>query len=237
MSMNNKKEAPQYLQLNRGGALARMGILRMLAAQTTARDSHMPPSLPLADWRAARQWTFVNWSAAYGALSQGYDMIHAERRTVWYCHTGEQFRNERDAHEFRSHVTHTGWYCDDDCSSLAIGIVARLTHGRFIAGLRLTDTNERTYLGTIYTDELTAAIAADRHAELYAEDEKEHSEKYREAESLKDEIADKSKDVARMFALRNTSGFDDAACYRELEDGIEELRNLRDDLATNYKGF
>lgn len=228
----NRTHAPQYLQLNKGGAYARLAILRMLAAQTTAPGANMPPSLILADWRAARRYGFGDWAAAHGMLSQRID----NGTPNWYTQSGEQFRNERDAHEVAPRaIVHKGWCADSDCDEAVIGIVARLSHGRFIAGYRQTMNDERVYFGTVYTDERDAAIAGDRAAELVAESEREYADRSCEADNIRADIEVSLERLSECYELRNHPRFKRRRA--EVSMLVESIRTKRDDLANNYSEF
>ncbi len=220
---------PQYLRLNKGGAYARLGILRGIVA--IANASHKPPSLIPATWREARRYGFGNWRAAYCDMSQGLN----DNKPVWYAHTGEQFRDERDYREIVTSARHTGYYCDTEQSGLAIGIVGRLTHGRFIAGYRLTDNGERVYFGEVFTDEREAADMADEHARIIGEAELENAEQYREAQNLESETEAAFSRLRECLALRHK------ACMKYARDEVSALvrtiRNNRETLRTRYAGI
>jgi len=150
----------QAYQLHKGGTPSRMAILRMVAADSV-NNRNPATRLQSGDWRGARHWTLGNYAAAYcSGVNQGAGN--------WYSHGGEQFRNERDACEVLR-MRHTGWYTDSYQDGLAIGIVASLPHGRFIAGYRWTDNDERVYFDDVFTNEDDAAHMADEHARVFAE--------------------------------------------------------------------
>jgi hypothetical protein len=225
----NKFDAPQYLQLNKGGALARLNILKMKAS---AYNTNRPPSTQI-DWRKARDCGFNNCAAYFGALGQGFNTENAgtkrEKRTpIWYCHTGAQFRHECDAHEVEGvRMNHTGWYADPDGNNLYVAIVAQLTHGRYIAGYRSSDTGERVYFAKVFTGDdaqQDAAAHGDSEAERLAEKEYEYQERYQDAQALDSSINDQKHELRKMLALRHTDGFDDASSYRDIEEAIAELR-------------
>lgn len=151
----------QAYQLRKGGTPARMAILRMIAADSV-NNRNESTRLQAGDWREARWWTMKNYSAAYGSgINQG-------SVGQWYSHQGEQFRNERDAGDV-VRLRHTGWYTDSFQDDTVIGIVASLTHGRFIAGYRWTANDERVYFEEVFTNEDDAARMADEHARVFAE--------------------------------------------------------------------
>jgi hypothetical protein len=205
--------APKYLQLNKDGSRARLAILR--AKNPT-------------DWRAARSWGFHNWAAAYCMLSQGMN----DKKPIWYTHCGEYFRNEKDAGEV-CNLRHTGWYTDiDDCDT-AIGIVAQLPHGRFLAGYRWTSNDERVYFPEIFDDEKEAARAADGHAERFAEVSREDSEKHHAACKLESRIDDNERRLRECIALRHRMHY----ARGEARELIETIREQRETLKTKYRDF
>lgn len=165
-----------------------------------------------------RDYTLNTWRNAYGA-----GLHHGGGQ--WYTHGGEQFRDERDAHDILPRLPR-GWYTDADANETAVGIVARLPHGRFIAGYRWTSNGERVYFPEVFTDEDDAAGAADGHAERFAEDAREDDERFRamaDAEGHAEAVAD---DVAMAYQARNVS-----ARHREhCRDRIEELKAARDEV-------
>lgn len=73
-------------------------------------------------------------------------------------------------------LKHTGWFCDEFQDSKMRGIVARLPHGRFLAGWSMGEGMASEIDGQIYTDETEAGRAADSMAESAAETEREYQE-------------------------------------------------------------
>lgn len=223
-----QSKAPQYLQLNRGGALARMSVLRMAANE---HNRNRPPSLAI-DWRGARRYGFGTWAAAYCDLSQGANAGAA----IWYSHTGEHFRNEEFCDQYDdSPVKHRGWYSDADGTETMRGIVGLLSHGRFVAGYHSSGNDERVYFGAVYSDIDDAMRAADAHAEQYAEVWRDDSIKSAEAYRLQDDIETHMDRLRECLALRNNDCF--AKLRSEARDLIETIKAKRDDLKTNYSEF
>lgn len=220
-----RNDAPQYLQLNRGGSRARMSILRMAAIE---HNKPRPPSAAI-DWRGARAWNFTNWHDAYAALSQGLQ----DARPIWYAHTGEQFRNERDSHDIIERLPR-GWYTDSDAGETAIGIVASLPHGRFIAGYRWTSNDERVYFSEVFTDEREAARRADSHAERFADISREDDARFQAAQKIEDDITSALQRMRELFVLRNVECMEYAR--DELRSIIGEVREMRDTLRTDFAG-
>lgn len=178
-------EMPRYLRPH-FGAKARLAELRGLA---TAHK--------YASWRDARKWTLLNWHSAHATLSQG-------GAGEWYCHTGEQFRAECDAHELVRSLPR-GWFTDADCTDTAIGIVGRLPHGRFIAGYRWTSNDERVYFAQLYDDADEAARAADSHAERFAETARDYDELFQAMCSAEGHAESMEWDTRMAVEARNVS--------------------------------
>lgn len=226
-----------YLNLA-AGVRARMCVLKNAAAYTNAPDVLLPPSMRFADWRAARVETFATITPE---LSQGFNVEtrwawgkSTEVRTpVWTTFSGEQFRNEKYADDVEGGPDHRGWFADADCSQTVRGIVGRLTHDRFIAGYAMSETGERVYLARVFDRERDAAQAGDEEARKYAEEEKEHSERWQAAHDLAEEIKTRENRVSELFALRNNPRFRDAA-RSELADVCDELRTKRDELKNDF---
>jgi hypothetical protein len=166
-----KFDAPQYLQLNQGGSQARLSILRNHAAYTNAPDVNLPPSRRLPSWREARAYGFHDWASAYAALSQGL----GGNESVWYCFTGEQFRNPQWSDEI-VRLRHTGWFYDAEFQEPGMvyrGFVESLTHERFVAGYEDIEAGSRVYFGNVFTNQEQAAQMADEHARVAAQREQE----------------------------------------------------------------
>ena len=228
---------PNYLRLLKGGVYARMFALKNIVTESTA--GNRPPSHRVADWRAARVETFATLTAP---LDQGYNVTEqwalgkkSEKRTpVWYSHAGPQFRNECDAHEVQDmRMDHTGWFCDEDCDNMAIGIVGQLSHGRYVAGYRCTMNDERVYFGTVYTDAKEAATAGDEAARIYAEREQEYNARYNAAHRINDDIEEAKTDAARLIALRHHPKLG-ASARDSLECIFESIRDKRAELKNDY---
>lgn len=225
----------QAYQLRKGGTLARMAILRMIA-NDSVNNRNPDTRLTPGDWRKARHYTMKGYASAYGALVQGFN----DKTPVWYCATGTIFRNERYAHEVLK-LGHTGWYDNPegessrDGSGLVRCIVGMLTHGRFIAGYELGSSDERVYFDCVYSDEDSAARDADGYAETFAEKEREYQTIWREARDVEDENENAFKRLRECIALRNR------ACMDYIRDEIRELcetiRTNRERLSTEFADY
>lgn len=222
----------QAYQLRKGGTFARMAILRMIAADSV-RNFNPDTRLQPGDWRAARSWRLDTYSSAYShGLSQGMN----GRNPVWTTHGGEQFRNERDANKCveRYQANYGGWYTDSDCSETAIGIVAMLTHGRFIAGYRWTSNDERVYFGQVFDDESDAARMADEHARVFAESAREDSERFDKMTDAESEVELRVDELQEAIALRHRPKF---GGFDRVRRCIEYVREARDTLADATRDY
>lgn len=184
-----------------------------------------------ADWRKAREYTLNNWASAHAELSQGSN----GKKSVWYCHTGPQFRNEIYADQLEgSRIEHEGWYADDDCNEKVRGIVAKLSHGRYLAGYKLSDSGERVYFDQVFLDNEDASIHADHEAEKCAEIARDDSEKFHAALTLETKIEDSFARLRECLILRNY------ACMGHVRSEILRListiRESRERLSTEFAG-
>lgn len=204
--MNSQTHLNAY-RLTSGGAPARLAILRK--------------RLPSGDWKSARDYRIDTYACAFALLSPGKE----GDSPIWYSHAGGEFRGERDAHDVTS-LQHTGWFTDTEGSERAVGIVARLPHGRFLAGYRWTLNDEWVYFPEVFTDEAEAARAADSRAESFAEDAREDSERFDAMQDATDEVEHVEALLRKRIPGRNVS----SALRDEVRDLIEELRASRRDL-------
>lgn len=208
----------QAYQLRNGGTPARMAILRMIASDSV-NNRNPSTRLQPGDWRGARSWTLRSYADAY------LHGLHAAADGTWYTHGGAYFRNERDAGDV-VRLNHSGYYTDVHQDELAIGIVASLPHGRFIAGYRWTDNDERVWYPTVFDDEEDAARMADEHARIFAEAQFEDSEKWETARELESETEDLLTRLRECLALRHR------ACMAYVRDEARELlEKIRDNRA------
>lgn len=225
---------PQYLDLNKkGGAPARLAILRNMAAHTNAPDVNMPPSRRLADWRAARENTLLT---DMRELSQGFNTKYhgsqyEKRMPVWTTFSAvSPFRYEEFVDELDSvNIDHRGWFTDADCSTVLRGVVVDIGRGRFLAGYVSSDTGERVYFCKLFDCEKEAAWFADAEAKELAEEEQAYSERWQAAQSLHGDIEAMENDVAELFPMRHH-----ARARRELSAIIIVLRAKRATLANDY---
>lgn len=217
----------QAYQLRKGGTPARMAILRMIAADSVNnRNPHT--RLQPGGWRGARSYTLKSYADAY------VHGLYAGADGTWYTHGEGHFRNERDAGDV-VRLDHCGYYTDVHQDGLAIGIIASLPHGRFIAGYRWTDNDERVWYPAIHDDEDDAARMADEHARVFAEMAREDSEKAQEAARLQDATEDSLTRLRECLALRHRACM--AYVRDEIHEMLETIRNNRARLAGEFADY
>lgn len=215
----------QYLNFTlKGGTPARLAILRGIAANMAVCMPAMPPSLVHADWRAVRK----NTPVSHDALSPGFN----DKTPIWYTHGEPGLRGQRYADEI-VRLRHTGWFCDAHNEEKARGVVALLTHGRFIAGYEGSE-GETVYFGHVHTDENDAAHMADEHARVHAEQAKEYSERWTDARELLDSIEVQREEIGRLCALRNHPRFGNAQLREDIGTHIRELRKMVERMGRDF---
>jgi ribosomal protein L39E len=196
------------------GAKARLAMFK--------QEAMLPKWVRPMTWRNVRFATLKSHT--------GLDEGSNRNKPIWASYHGEQFRGEKDCHDVLERSRHKGWYSDVDCDETAIGIIARLTHGRIIAGYRWTANDERVYFPEIFDDENDAAHMADEHARVFAEDQQSYDVKFHEMCELESTIEGELTRLRECIALRHK------ACMEYVRDEITELvesiRDNREKLAT-----
>lgn len=216
-------------------APCRLAMMRADFATHAKRYPHCPEHAKPRGWRAVRAYGLGTWAAAFATLSAG----RQDGAPVWYSHAGPEFRGERFADECEGGPKHKGWFTQADgttCkdgSGLARGIVARLPHGRFLAGYHWGDNEERVYFPEVHADECDAARAADAHAECFAESARDYSERFDAMQDAEIAADDAAQELSRAFALRHhpAGGMD------ECREALQALRDAREALASATRAY
>lgn len=199
-------------------APARLAMMRADYTAHSTKYPHCPQSAKPANWRAVRSWGFHNWEGAFGTLDAGMQ----GKTPIWYTHAGPEFRDERRADEIIRSLPR-GWYTDCEGSATAIGIVARLSHGRFIAGYLWTSNDERVYYPDVFIDEKDAAHAADSHAEVFADNARDDSERFNAMRDAENDLETAVSDLADSRALRRMGRRNTADVSRAIA-GVRKAR-------------
>ena len=219
-------ETMRYFDLTKP-APARLAMLRAAFAGHAKKYPHCPEHAKPKSWRDIRRATYKNVAAYCGTLTQGFNGTDKYKTPVWYCHTGEQFRDERFCDDV-ARIEHTGWFTETEGREKARGIVGRLPHNRYIAGYHWSSNGERVYFAEVFTDENDAARMADEHARIFAESAREDSERFNAMQDAESEAEEKEQEFKLAFMARHVS-----ADHAELaRDALEELRSARDVLAS-----
>lgn len=205
-------------------------------------------------WVRPMSWRDVRFATlrSESGLSAGFNDNERGRVPVWYTQSGAAFP-ERFADEV-ARFDHEGWFTDgDEASETARGIVARLPHGRFLAGYLMSMNGERVYFAELFDDESDAARMADKHARVIGEDESDHARRWREAQSVQDDADECVARIAKMRAchsdaiaareaLRRESAYMRGDRFsaraetlrRNVAATISQLRELRERLASEF---
>lgn len=153
------------------GAPARLALFRREASQ--------------GKWARPMTWREVRFAKLNSAPDSWNGTNGAS--AVWYSFGALPFRSINYCDDVLRSIDHRGWFTDGE-SETARGIVARLPHGRFLAGYELSMNGEQVVYGELFDDEADAARMADEHARVIAEQESEYSERSRAALDLDDKI-------------------------------------------------
>lgn len=181
------------------------------------------------DWRKAR---YTSFKSSSDDLSAGFN--NNGKTPVYYAFR-QYFPRETYCDKVEgTRIGHTGWYCDEYGQETARGIVVFLPHGKFLHGYELTDSQERVYFLGIRDNPINAAFDADWEAKNIAERIREADQKYREAQSLSDEIDEFTTRLKECLALRNHACF--KASRLEAFQTIEKIRKAKSILKTDYAG-
>lgn len=216
-------------------APVRLAMMRADFAAHPAKYPHCPESSKPKTWRDVRGWKLNTWQGAFATLSQGFSGTGRARSPVWYAHTDTgHFRRVRDAHEVVRGTRHKGWFTDSHGSEIATGIIASISHGRFIAGYRWDSNGEHVYFPEVFTDETDAAQMADEHARIFADSARENSERFGAAQQIESDISDALQRLRECIALRHIKCMEYARS--EARDLIESIREMRETLRTEYAG-
>ena len=137
-------------------------------------------------------------------------------------------------------VRHKGWFTNadgetfTDGSGKSRGAVVRLPPapgfpcGRFLAGYWWGDNGESVIWPELYKGETEAALAADYHAEAFAESAREDSGRFDAMCEAEHDTEEKEQAFKLAFMARHVS-----ADHAELaRDALDDLRSARDVLAS-----
>lgn len=225
--------AAEYLDLKTPARL-RLNMLRFNLQRLKVVNPHTDAD----SWRRVR---YANLrSGGSGAdLDAGINTERGTEYPVWYTFANDGGMERVDAvhdvmRKLDRRFDHTGWYADPDGDNTYVGHVAKLPHGRYLAGYLMKDNGEWVWFQKLYDDLEEAARAADGHAEYSAEEERKYQTRWREARDIEDEIEEHEKEAKKCYALRHHPRLGEEA-RGELADLFEKVRNKRQRLADDYK--
>lgn len=208
----------------RHGAKHRLQALRADAAKLAAnphRNMHVAAN---PNWRIVR---YRKFSDKYPRACMG--RIGPDAVITAFAAHHLPVRDVRDCGDV-IRMRHTGWFTDEGCQEYMLGIVCRLTHGRFVAGYRWTSNDEYViFVGEIFTDEDDCARMADEHARVTAETEKEYDIRWNAAQRLQSLIEDKTRDVSDWFPSR-----DNPRIREDIRDTLADIRAFQRELSDDY---
>jgi hypothetical protein len=190
-------------------------------------------------WRTMRFATFETQES----INQGFNGKDGKPVPVWTTFNGKdtfgrtQYADDvqYDSYSGRAVIEHTGWFADVHCDHTARGFVVSLPHGRYLAGYEYNMNDECVLFGDVHDSAKDAARAADEHARVFAEDEREYSEKYYAARELESENENALQRLRECLALRNNACF--TSLREEAHELIETIKGNREKLATDYAGM
>jgi hypothetical protein len=248
----------------RGGARGRLANYRAKAAKSlaTIRANHSPESAALllaagyATWQ--RQRYITPSGLGFNAPAGGFRA--SDDGKVWYADSGalDHLRTKDAADVLREAGRHyaakeTRWYCDADQSETIDAHVCQLParggREQWLAYITWSDADGIVINRTIHDSAEDAATDAAETARIYAEREREYSERWNAARELDEKEAD-ALDHLRLaraawhVALRGwidakAHGADVAAatCFDAMErhggrfaDAMEDVRSVRAEL-------
>lgn len=177
------------------------------------------------NWVRQMNWKDVRFATlkSHTGLSQGFN----DKTPIWHCHNATQLK-EINAHELLNSRIR-GFYTNLDCDETAKAYIFKLNRGRYLAGYIWTANDERVIFPAIFDDETEAARAAVSHAESFADDAREDSERYERARQIEDEIEEKLNRRLECLKLARINWKRDLM-REESEELREEIKALRDEL-------
>lgn len=185
-------------------------------------------------WTRPMSWRDVRYATlkSHTGLDQGSN----QGQPIWYTQDGPAFKREKFCDEVEySHINHKGWFCDEEASETARGLIVMLPHGRCLAGYYLSMNDERVYFPGIFDSQNEAAQEANEYARKIAREEVEYREKDREAQACSESIETSLKRLRECLALRHK------ACMwyvkGEISSLLNTIRTNRLRLETEFKGM
>lgn len=174
----------------------RLAMMRADFAAHAARYPHCPESAKPLSWRNVRGATLKNYADHFGIACMGFnpgprkgEQLPVVSSFRVKCMPVRSIRFADDV--LPRAIQHKGWFADSKGygdRGVIRGIVASLSHGRFLSGYHWSDNGEHVlFVRHVFDSEDDAARDADQEAERYAELCRDEDERFRaviDAESL-----------------------------------------------------
>ena len=145
------------------------------------------------------------------------------------------FRFVGPSHEILPRLRHKGWFADDQCGEVTMGVVYRLSHGRFVAGCSDPWNCDKRGAGPFLLEDSVfdcpeeAARRADRLAEIYGEFLRADAAK----QQAKEELAQLREDARELVAGIRQSRLAPSVCDRLRRD----FKALRRDMSKLWRAI
>lgn len=207
----------------RHGAKHRLQALRADAAKLAANPHRNMQTAANPTWRTVR---YRKMSEKYPQACPG---LNGRDSIIWaFAERYLPVRDIRDCGDIIG-IRHTGWYTDCEGLDSAVGIVGRLSHGRFVVGYRWTSNDEFViFTGEVFDDEESAARMSDEHARVFAENAREDDERFNAMQLAEFDVEEKTDELGKAFALRHHAKF---GGFDRVRDAIDALRRAREELS------
>lgn len=162
-------------------------------AQRKGEPSPRLEDMPADEWR---RWRYITpHGLGFAAPSASCQRGELYGRRVIFMDSGA-LEHLRAASDDLPRDFPTQWYTDADCGETCEGHVTALPRGRFIAWISWTGQDGITVLADTFESARDAAYSVDRFAERCGEEEREYSERWRQASAKSDEREEAREDLA-----------------------------------------
>lgn len=152
----------------------------------------------------------ANGKPRYGKRQGFFVSPKSDNDCQWTESISQGLRIAGPAHDIARSIRPMGWHTDDNGFNETVhGIVCRLParnrQERFVAGMAdpCNDDCGLIDFSAVYSDDISAAIASDRIAELYAESERDYRRAWQAGESWRNLGEEMSKTRKRFLQLRS----------------------------------
>lgn len=209
----------------------RLALMRQAFARHSTDYPHCPDYAKPANWRKVRAYTLGGYAAAFGLAS-----VNMAGELYSFDENSIPVRRVRFA-DAVTRISHKGWYVDCEGNGdrgVIRGIVASLSHGRFIAGWHWSDNGEYSLdTNEVFSNDDDAAKAADNAAERIADDYREDDYRFRQMSDAESLCESKESELRSALEDRH-DGRKAREWIREL---ISDLRAFRRELTEKTAAY